>query len=624
MPNSSPSVDPGFYCRHYADLLGPLDPEDHYIRFGRSLGLMPNETYDPLLAAMIYPLLDEAERVAALSEAGLPHHLKAIAQAIFRHIESPDAFFWRFGDTQVHRDPTARRAATIDRWDEIDRPGATEFKHDGKTFTIVRRSPEEVAGLIRSGEPCVHARLPHGFVDTMARLGQMTRILIEKCGYNLASSAALRIAIRVFRQIDPKQPTFAENFIHELLDMLEPGRLRGSVSLAFKAHPDVPDLLFGTAEPTSARYDASMKFISENFPSGYTFEDGIGWKRFVSTGRIGVVIEALRERTVLLIANAGFKDLGRRWGLPAFHHLEIPPEHSHAVRHEILARARSRLTEISRLGSGLPPVVLTQIGGSFSLWLLPRLAESHPESAYIDVGQALNPWFLDDAKTSNPDMLWLQDFWAEIFGANDLDAFYRDIVGIPDSRAHFSSLYFDGSYFDRLPKYGATIDLASFLLRIGLDDRALHFAERANALDPNTVPILVLLATLYRRLERVQEAGRAVDRILAIDSGHVRARQLKAALLFEAGNHEAFLELAMSLDAAGESAPLLRMSIASEALGRIDAAIDQLSRAISAGALGEPFHTRLNALRRRAEEGRRGEAAMMSGRPPSGAREGRP
>jgi hypothetical protein len=325
--------------------------------------------------------------------------------------------------------------------------------------------------------------------------------------------------------------------------------LASPVCLAFKAHPEMPDGLFGTCDPGPHRYAAATRLIGEIFPDGHVFEDGIAWKRYVATGSISSILPVIRDCCVVLVANAGFADLGARWDLPRFHHLVIPPRRSHLDRFEILQRLSRELAEIAAvLPTGTAPLVLTQAGGSFSFWLLHRLRQVCPTGSFIDIGQALNPWFLDDPATGKPEMLWLQEYWKDIFAANGLAELYRRVMGIADPVAWFEQAHFSGEYEKRLPDFGGNHDFARKLIAFGKHEAALGFARRAVEDAPSSAVARTTLGQLLLQTGAHDEALRHVDVAIGMRPDLIMARLLRGQILFSQGDYRSFLAEMEALD----------------------------------------------------------------------------
>ncbi|MEO1612894.1 MAG: hypothetical protein AAFU55_11180, partial [Pseudomonadota bacterium] len=408
---------------------------------------------------------------------------------------------------------------------------------------------------------------PHGFWDMMGRLAEITPIVSALWG-PLDETALRRLGLRILRRIFPANPLLAENFVEELLGVIADAGDASPVCIALKAHPETPDLPFGTADPSPRRAAAAMAAVETAFPVPRVFEDGIAWKRFVAAGSLGEILPAIRARRVVLIANAGFADLGARWRLPDFHHLEIPPRDSHLDRYAIFERLAASLEALLPSDPSAPgPLVLTQAGGSFSFWLMHRLRRRAPNAGYLDVGQALNPWFLDDPATGKPEMLWLQDYWEDIFEANDLDAFYRDILQVDDVRAWFGSRYFDGSHYGRLPDFGGDGDFAALLVKFGRPERATVFAERALAAAPHSAMCHFRLAQLRRDAGRAEEALSLAERAIELNGGLQMARLLRGALLFERGDYRAFLDAMDAAEIDEDRKPVRMIAAARAKLG---------------------------------------------------------
>ena len=151
----------------------------------------------------------------------------------------------------------------------------------------------------------------------------------------------------------------------------------------------------------------------------------MAWKRWVFSGDVlRLQDEKLCLRPVVLVGAFRMRELGVRWQLPWFSHLEIPLL-SYDQRHKILDRCKAAVreakTQAEAFGSKRPLIMLQ--GGSFACWLIARLYQWDPSVFYLDFGQSLHIWFLD-----NPDVWapWLLFHPRLVMENCHLDEFYRD------------------------------------------------------------------------------------------------------------------------------------------------------------------------------------------------------
>ncbi|MEL6793839.1 MAG: hypothetical protein AAFP78_10315, partial [Pseudomonadota bacterium] len=258
-------MDEAFYLSAYRDMVGDASPDAHYRGAGWAAGLMPDADFDPLVARLAFPELGPETAEAALREEGLATRLDAMAADVLERVESADAFFWRFSDTQVHKDPARRTAEHRTGRAALDQPGEIPFGAEGRRYAIRRSGPEEMRDLIASGAPFIRPRLPHGFWDMMGRLAEITPIVSALWG-PLDETALRRLGLRILRRIFPANPLLAENFVEELLGVIADAGDASPVCIALKAHPETPDLPFGTADPSPRRAAAAMAAVETAFP----------------------------------------------------------------------------------------------------------------------------------------------------------------------------------------------------------------------------------------------------------------------------------------------------------------------------------------------------------------------
>ena len=71
--------------------------------------------------------------------------------------------------------------------------------------------------------------------------------------------------------------------------------------------------------------------------------------------------------------------------------------------------------------------MLTQCGGSLAYWLITRLSTAHPRTFYIDLGQALNGWFLDNPELTKA--AWVRIYGDCVIASCGLESYYRSLIG---------------------------------------------------------------------------------------------------------------------------------------------------------------------------------------------------
>lgn len=171
-----------------------------------------------------------------------------------------------------------------------------------------------------------------------------------------------------------------------------------------------------------------LREFAAHFGPDVPLLEAMVWKRWAYSGEIVRLRTEARERPVVLVGANRMRELGQRLRLPWFSHLEIPLSSYH-LRYEIFERCQAAVREAKALAARhgtKPPLIMLQ-GGSFAYWLIARLHKWDPDVFYIDFGQALHVWFLDNRELWVPWLLFHPRLVMENCG---LDEFYREL-GIP-------------------------------------------------------------------------------------------------------------------------------------------------------------------------------------------------
>jgi hypothetical protein len=200
------------------------------------------------------------------------------------------------------------------------------------------------------------------------------------------------LAERACDALMPEVGVFNENFLRELLgeivrDKAGPGHLR---SVSFKWQPTVENRVFGRTDTIGPMELEQLRCFAALFkPDRPVFESTV-WKRWVFSGDVLRLPDEARLRPVVLVGAFRVRELGLRWQLPWFSHLEIPLL-SYDQRYKILDRCKAAVREAKAQAEALGckrPLIMLQ-GGSFACWLIARLYEWDPSVFYLDFGQSL-------------------------------------------------------------------------------------------------------------------------------------------------------------------------------------------------------------------------------------------
>ena len=148
-----------------------------------------------------------------------------------------------------------------------------------------------------------------------------------------------------------------------------------------------------------------LSIFSKYFKPEDKIYDSNIYKRWVISGLAQAIPQLFHNHHVILVANDLYRDLDRRWNLNgSFTHVQIDKGMSQRFRNHILDRCRESINKKIMSDSSFP-VVFFQ-AGSLAPWLIIRLFKEYPNVFYIDMGQALNFWFMD-----KPELLrahWMQ------------------------------------------------------------------------------------------------------------------------------------------------------------------------------------------------------------------------
>ena len=114
------------------------------------------------------------------------------------------------------------------------------------------------------------------------------------------------------------------------------------------------------------------------------------FKDSLVTGEFRTVIEALRERNVIVLGPSHLAGLGEALALPRFRHVRI--HETEAMRHRGAALRELRAALSPRDVRASQPLLVLQ-AGSLAWWLMARLFPDFPEASFLDLGRVLDVWF---------------------------------------------------------------------------------------------------------------------------------------------------------------------------------------------------------------------------------------
>jgi hypothetical protein len=387
---SSGLFDAAFYRETYGPLPAGEDPLAHFLSTGLASGYVPSERFDPALYRLAVP--------AAGSGNPLLHYLASEPRI---SLPSFEAFFApliaKYANKRVPVPPPSPHQLRRHRAyrDEFARARTLRFDIGGHDYRIVVPSAEFFFDRLRDDRPFAFARLPHGFWDGLALCDY---IAAEPQLAPLGAVERRSLARRIAQRVKPHDGSLAEGFSEEMAAIARQHQddPRFFNAVAFKGFPTPDEDLFAPWTDPDNRADRLAR-LAEIFRPETVLYDATLWKRLAYSGDLLRLPETCRDRHVVLIANDLFRDLGKRWQLSRFTHIEIPRRLSHRIRWQLLEQLQRTLTTIKQ--SGQRPMVISRCGGSLAFWLIKRLFSRNPEIAYLDLGQALDIWFTDERET---------------------------------------------------------------------------------------------------------------------------------------------------------------------------------------------------------------------------------
>jgi hypothetical protein len=415
--------DPEFYRKQYArELPREADALEHFMAVGLPSGYLPSASFDPVLYRMLVPECGAANPLLHSLESRTPFRPPPL-----RDVFPQVTFLPPRGRAPAPRPPERPEGGKRKRTysSETEESAGYLYTVDGHTYTLRRPDHQELLGRLRENRPYAYARLPHGFWDTLWMLDVAEQaVSADERARGLSAAERHAIAERLSASVRRGKGNFAARYIDEVL-------------AAVPLHTDHPDFLRavsfrapGKIDNASARAlwpppDEVLRLFARHYRPEETLYDANLWKRLLVGGQLKALPGLVRDHPVVLVANNNFAQLGARWDLPDCTHIRIPPNHSQSQRWTLLERISQALTAAASRGSRAP-VLISQCGGSLAYWLITRLFPRHPKVFYLDLGQALDGWFLDIMGDKTP---WPGSYARRIIASCELEPFYRKILG---------------------------------------------------------------------------------------------------------------------------------------------------------------------------------------------------
>lgn len=419
-PFFRPPVDADHYKLSYGlSMQNGQSVVEHFRDEGQHAGYLPSPDFDPVGYAFTHPGVAPCEAWAHSRLPGADPQLPYTEMAT----RIDEKLWYRYENFTVT--PEEMRAQT-----EANRAAARSYG-DGyettltagpRTYRIVAPSADDFLARLDKTEPVSFVKLPHGFWDTLQYIRLYQKQLRNRDGARLLTEEQLwRLAIRVTGAHAGKGDNFfTENFANELFDIFDAKDFPDSLKLglSFKGIPTADNRIWNNQNFPPEAQERRLAFLAEHFPQDAVFWDGTLFKRWCISGDLTRISEALKDRPIVLIASEIFTGLGDELGWRNWRHKKIPPADSHHIRYRLLEQAIAEIEGIG--GDKVRPVVILQTGGTLALWYYAKLHKRFPSMSYLDFGQGLNIWRLNDVVF----WPWLTTYGRQMIDNNDLDTFY--------------------------------------------------------------------------------------------------------------------------------------------------------------------------------------------------------
>jgi hypothetical protein len=411
--------DPGFYRETYGHLAeASRDPLGHFLTSGLEQGHLSSASFDPVLYRVLVPECGDANPLQHCLASGAAFQPGPLTE-IFPDAVRMVAFSNPGGNLQLHQNRKYAGSAAA--------PREIPFSVSGKEFSLKVPEPDAFMEELSREGPLAVVRLPEGYWETVWILRALERALSEdRRTRSLAVAQRRALATRLAAAVFPRNGNFAPSFMDEVqADVC--GHAEDTAfqhAVAFKGYPTFDEKISGRrAQPPRAEL---MELFAEQFRPGRVLYDATLWKRLLIAGHLARLPVLLHRRPVVMVGPAYLAPLGSHWKLGNFTHVEIPASHTQYRRWDLLARCRAALETARSRGPGVP-VVLTQCGAALAYWLIVRLRAASAGASYLDVGQAINGWFLHERSFKGAP--WMRVYGRSIIANCRLEPYYEALRG---------------------------------------------------------------------------------------------------------------------------------------------------------------------------------------------------
>jgi hypothetical protein len=247
--------------------------------------------------------------------------------------------------------------------------------------------------LLQRREGFAFVKRTHGFWDSLVFLSDSATEIGARVDRGEAVGAAIvrDVLGDVDLVVDVERRSgfvdhFRDQFYTELVeDLQSPLRMPSYIEASsFRGYPN------SEIRPALHPVQRLRRVYRSVHTSGRKSHDALVWKQAILDGTFWLVVEAIRDISVVLIGPPHLSTLGQHLGLKDFHHLVIPIVGAPGARRSLLQQGRDTLRRASE--GGRPAVVLYQ-AGALAYWLIYRLFPLASHTFHLDVGRCLDVWY---------------------------------------------------------------------------------------------------------------------------------------------------------------------------------------------------------------------------------------
>lgn len=246
---------------------------------------------------------------------------------------------------------------------------------------------EELVRMVRGGQRVFFLKLNHGFWE---RLAKLERAGIPREDFDSTEGSVVDELLGI------SGTQFAEGgLLKELLSFIKnaPSPKSGFHFIPSMVPWLASDVIEGTPMENKKNCQSLIKHFTpashlrHNIEVGFT---GHELKSAAISGCFHTLLEALADRTVILIGNRGSRALFDKYVFKNFEFLEVDSVDARLKRHQLLRSTREKIAAFKQ-DSALP-VVLTAAGGAMSCWLGFHLWRSGVRAQFVDLGGVPNAY----------------------------------------------------------------------------------------------------------------------------------------------------------------------------------------------------------------------------------------